>query len=155
MSDLSAFLAPGAVVAGLTVSSRKALFQQIGQVAEATYGLDARLVLDRLSAREGQATTGYGGGIAMPHARFETLNEVHGVFVQLARPIDYGAVDELPVDLVFTLLSPVQAGGKHLRALAEVSRALRQQSVREQLRGAASSDALYALLAGIDARDAA
>lgn len=155
MADLSELIDPGAVAAGLVLGSRKALFQKIGEIAEAVYGIDARTVFDGLTEREQQATTGYGGGFAMPHARFEGLSQVRGVFVQLTRPIDFAAVDELPVDLVFALLSPAQAGARHLKALATVSRALREQAVRTRLRGAASRDALVALLTEIDARDAA
>lgn len=155
MVDLRAFLDPAAVIAGSMVASRKALFQQIAATAESCYGMDARLVAEALSEREQQGTTGYGGGFAIPHARFDMIGGVRGVFIQLAKPIDFGAVDELPVDLVFALLSPAQSGARHLKALAQVSRALRDQEVRGRLRGAASHDALFALLTEIDARDAA
>lgn len=155
MTDLADLLVPRAVVAGLAAMSRKALFAQIATIAAAAHGLSAATVADRLAERERMGSTGFGGGIALPHARFEGLARVHGVFVRLARPLDFDAVDDAPVDLVFALLSPVDAGSDHLKALARVSRRLRDPAFAAKLRGAGSPDALYALLAGEEARDAA
>ncbi len=142
------------VLAEVSAGARKGLFAHIASVAEQVAGVDAKLVCDRMVDREKLGTTAFGGGIAIPHARIE-CPRVFGVFVRLARPIDFAAVDELPVDLIFALVSPPQAGSDHLKALARVSRALRDAAFRAKLRGAGSADALYALLSGVEARDAA
>jgi PTS system nitrogen regulatory IIA component len=155
MTDLSDLLAPDAVIAGLSVANKKSLFQQLGVAAERAYGLDPRTVAERLAEREKLGSTGFGGGVAIPHGKIEGLRQVSGVFVRLAKPVDFAAVDELPVDLVFMMLSPVGAGAEHLKALARVSRQLRDRGFAAKLRGAGSPDAIYALLTGVEARDAA
>lgn len=155
MTDLSDVLAPEAVAAGLSAANRKKLFQELGQIAARAYGLDPRAVSDTLAEREKQGSTGFGGGVAIPHGRIEGLQQMLGAFVRLERPVDFAAVDALPVDLVFMLLSPAGAGDEHLKALARVSRRLRDRGFAAKLRGAASPDAIYALLTGVEARDAA
>lgn len=155
MIDLSDLLAPEAVVAALGAANRKTLFQQLGSIAARAYQLDARVVGEKLAEREKLGSTGFGGGVAIPHARIEGLRHVIGAFARLEKPVDFAAVDELPVDLVFMLLSPVSAGADHLKALARVSRRLRDRAFAAKLRGAGSPDALYALLTGVEARDAA
>lgn len=155
MTELSHFFAPGAVVAALPTTGKKPLFQSLGQLAEQVYGIDQQKVVDRLTERERLGSTGFGGGVAIPHGKIEGLDHVVGVFAQLAQPIDFGAVDDMPVDLVAMLLSPVDAGAEHLKALAQVSRALRDRLFVEKLRGAANGDALSVLFAGREARDAA
>jgi PTS system nitrogen regulatory IIA component len=124
-------------------------------VAARAYGLDAKLVADRLTEREKLGSTGFGQGVAIPHGKLEELRHVVGIFVHLEKPVDFTAVDDLPVDLVFVLLSPVSSGAEHLKALARVSRRLRDRGFAAKLRGAGSPDALYALLTGVEARDAA
>lgn len=155
MIDLSDLLASEAVAAGMGVASRKKLFHELGALAERAYGVDARAVAERLAQREKLGSTGFGGGVAIPHARIDGLRQVVAAFVRLEQPVDFGAVDGLPVDLVFMLLSPVGAGAEHLKALARVSRRLRDPGFAAKLRGAGSADAIYALLAGVEARDAA
>jgi len=155
MTDLSTFFAPGAVAAAVPVTAKKPLFQALGARAELAYGIDERQVIDRLGERERLGSTGFGGGVAIPHGKLEGLNRVVGVFMQLAQPIDFAAVDDMPVDLVMMLLSPVDAGADHLKALAQVSRALRDKAFVAKLRGASSDDALAALIGSSDARDAA
>lgn len=155
MTDLSDLLAPEAVVSALAIGNKKSLFQQLGAIAGKVYGLDAKTVTDCLAAREKLGSTGFGGGIAIPHAKLEGLRHVTGVFARLPQPVDFAAVDDLPVDLVFMLLSPAGAGAEHLKALARVSRTLRDRAFAAKLRGAGSPDALYALLTGVEARDAA
>lgn len=149
------FLRPGAVAAALPATSKKQLFQALGELAERHYGIDERKVVERLTERERLGSTGFGGGVAIPHGKIDGLEQVVGVFAQLAHPVDFGAVDDMPVDLVFMLLSPVDAGADHLKALAQVSRVLRDKVVVAKLRGAASEDALTALLSPQEARDAA
>jgi PTS system nitrogen regulatory IIA component len=155
MTDLSDLLLPETVLERLPVANKKALFQQLATVAASAYGLDAAMIVERLSAREKLGSTGFGAGVAVPHAKLPGLNHVVGVFAKLAQPIDFQAVDDLSVDIVFLLLSPVDAGAVHLRALARVSRRLRERGFVDKLRGAGSPDALYALLTADEARDAA
>ena len=116
---------------------------------------DPAEILHCLLEREKAGATGFGSGVAIPHCRHAQLDRVRGAFVRLAEPVDYGAVDGVPVDLVFLLLSPTTTGPDHLKALAAVSRLLRDPATASKLRGARSSDALYALLTGDEARDAA
>jgi PTS system nitrogen regulatory IIA component len=153
--DLTDFLVADAVVADLPVANKKALFQALGGIAERSMGLPARDVVDRLNERERLGTTGFGGGVAIPHGRMQGLDGIRAAFVKLDRPIDYGAIDDLPIDLVFMLLSPVDAGADHLKALAQVSRLLRDRSFVAKLRGTGSPDALFALFANPETRDAA
>ncbi|RVT92625.1 PTS sugar transporter subunit IIA [Sphingomonas crocodyli] len=153
--DLSDLLVPQAVQQGLVVPNKKALFQQLGGVAAKLIGIDARVIVDRLSERERLGPTGFGDGVAIPHGKLDGLDRVVGLFARLASPIDFAAIDDLPVDLVFVLLSPVDAGVEHLKALARVSRRMRDKSFVAKLRGAGSDDALYALFASGEARDAA
>jgi len=155
MNDFSEILQPGAVAADLPVANKKALFQQLGQIAERELGIEARLVIDRLSERERLGSTGFGGGVAIPHGKIDGLPTVKAAFVRLEKPIDFQAIDDMPIDLVFMLLSPPEAGGDHLKALAQVSRRLRDRTFLAKLRGAGSNDALYALFANTETRDAA
>ena len=155
MTDLSDLLLPETVLERLPVANKKALFQQLASIAASAYSLDAAMIVERLSAREKLGSTGFGAGVAVPHAKLPGLNHVVGVFAKLAQPIDFQAVDDLSVDIVFLLLSPVDAGATHLRALARVSRRLRERGFVDKLRGAGSPDALYALLTADEARDAA
>ncbi|MEY4889788.1 MAG: hypothetical protein RIQ75_918 [Pseudomonadota bacterium] len=155
MTEISSLLVPGAVAAGANITTSKALFQQLGQVAEREYGLSATEVVDRLTERERLGSTGFGGGVAIPHGKIDGLTQVVGLFIQLAQPVDVKAIDDLPVDLVFCLLSPPDAGSEHLKALAQVSRWLRDRTFVAKLRGAGSADAIYALFAASQARDAA
>jgi PTS system nitrogen regulatory IIA component len=153
--DFSHFLDGDAVLADLPAANKKALFQALANHAERSMGLAARDVLERLNERERLGTTGFGGGVAIPHGRLPGLDRIHAAFVRLEKPIDYGAIDDLPVDLVFMMLSPSDAGADHLKALAQVSRRLRDRSFVAKLRGAGSPDALFALFASADTRDAA
>jgi PTS system nitrogen regulatory IIA component len=155
MSDFSDIITPGSVVAGLPITTKKQLFQQLAALAEKNGGVEARTVVERLSERERLGSTGFGGGVAIPHGKIERLDRVIGVFARLDEPIDFQAIDDMPVDIVFMLLSPPDAGAEHLKALARVSRALRDRPFLAKLRGAGSDDALYALLASGEARDAA
>lgn len=154
-ADLGDLLAPDAVLADVAAGNKRALFTALGAASARVWSLDEGVVATALAAREKLGTTGFGGGVAVPHARIEGLEAVRGVFVRLARPIEFDAVDSLPVDLVFMMLSPPQAGADHLKALARVSRRLRDRPFAEKLRGAGSRDALYALLTTAETRDAA
>ena len=155
MDDLTDLLAPDAVLANLVAPNKKALFQQLGAAAERITGVDARQIVERLVERERLGSTGFGGGVAIPHGKLDGLPHVFGLFGRLGQPIDFQAIDGMPVDLVFLLLSPPDAGVEHLKALARVSRRLRDRAFVAKLRGAASADSLYALFVHADARDAA
>lgn len=155
MDDFTRFLASDALVADLAVAHKKALFQALAALAEKALALDSRQVVECLNERERLGTTGFGGGVAIPHGRIDGLPGIRAAFVRLQKPIDYGAIDDLPVDLVFMLLSPADAGAEHLKALAQVSRRLRDRAFVAKLRGASSPDALYALFASAETRDAA
>ncbi|WP_241215569.1 PTS sugar transporter subunit IIA [Sphingomonas sp. ABOLH] len=140
---------------GTPTCSNKKLFGLISKAAANTYGLAAGEVTKQLAAREKRGSTAFGGRIAIPHGKIAGLAGVRGLFIRLDKPLDFASVDDLPVDLVFALLSPPDAGGEHLKALARVSRRLRDRVFTAKLRGAGSADALYALLAGTESRDAA
>lgn len=155
MTDLSDLLRPEAVATDFGASSKKSLLQALGTFVAPRLELDPRVVIERLADRERLGSTGFGHGVAIPHARIDGVSQISGAFVRLAQPVEYHAVDDLPVDLVFLLLSPVDAGADHLKALARVSRTLRDGRFLEKLRGAGSRDALYALFATDEARDAA
>lgn len=152
---LESLVYPAAVKAHVSLDSKKAIFAYFGELASRTLGLDAGQVAEALIERERLGSTGFGRGIALPHAKLDGLSGVRGLFVQLQRPIDFAAVDGLPVDLFFVLLSPLDAGADHLKALAGASRMLRNEAMADRLRGANSDAALYALLADSEARDAA
>jgi len=155
VDDFSDILPPEAVFHNLAAASKKALFQSLAGLAERHLGIDARHVAERLGERERLGSTGFGGGVAIPHGKVDGLERVVGLFAQLTQPIEFAAIDDMPVDLVFLLLSPPEAGADHLKALARVSRRLRDRAFVAKLRGAGSADALYALFAGSETRDAA
>ena len=155
MNDISGILTLQAVDADLTASNKKALFQQLAAAAGRLTGMPAKKIASSLNAREKIGSTGFGGGTAIPHGKVEGLPHVFGYFARLSGPIEFHAVDGMPVDLVFLLLSPPDAGAEHLKALASVSRTFRDRHTLAKLRGARSKDALFALLAGEETRDAA
>jgi nitrogen PTS system EIIA component len=155
MSDLSDILSIQAVDADLVAGNKKALIQQLGAASGRLTGAPAKQIVAALNAREKIGSTGFGAGTAIPHGKIDGLPGVFGYFARLSQPIDFQAIDGLPVDLVFLLLSPPDAGADHLKALATVSRVFRDRQTVAKLRGARSKDALFALLAGVDARDAA
>jgi PTS system nitrogen regulatory IIA component len=155
MNDLSDIIAVGAIDAGMSVANKKALFQQLGAAASRLTGLRAKDIVTCLLEREKLGSTGFGGGTAIPHGKIEGLDRVFGYFARLNAPVDFDAVDKLPVDLVFLLLSPPDAGADHLKVLAAVSRVLRDRQTVAKLRGARSKDAIYALLAGTENAHAA
>ena len=145
--QLSTIVKPGAVRTYPQVSSKKRLFQDIADLAHQIYGLDAARTLDALQERESLGPTGVGNGVALPHARLHGLDRVVGLFLRLEKPLDFDAVDRQPVDLIFALLAPKNAGVDHLKALALVSRTLRDQDLRVKLRANEDPVALHAMLA--------
>lgn len=146
-SEIAAVLQPDAVLAGIEASSKKQLLQDLAEEAARRTGLDARDVFEQLLQRERLGSTGMGEGVAVPHARTAGIEQIFGLFARLSTPIEFEAPDDAPVDLVFLLLAPKEAGADHLKALARVSRIMRNEDVRENLRGAADREAIYAILA--------
>lgn len=139
-------LSADAVVPQLNASSKKRLLQEIAQVAESVYGLPSKEIFIALQERELLGPTGMGNGVAIPHARLHNLDGVKGVFLRLEKPVDYESVDNQPVDLVFALFAPEGVGADHLKALARVSRTLRDASVCAKLRSSDDPNALFAIL---------
>lgn len=144
--EFSKLLKPEAVKVLTSASSKKRLMQDIGDLAHSAYALDPGLVVEALLARESLGPTGVGHGVALPHARLDGLEEVVGAFVLLDKPIDFSSVDRQPVDVAFALFAPQDAGVEHLKALALVSRTLRNMSICNKLRANPDPSTLYAIL---------
>ena len=144
--ELNTLLSPAAVRVLPGITSKKRLFQEIGEILSLSRDLSAGRVFDALQERETLGPTGVGHGIALPHARLPDLDEVCGVFVRLDKALDFDAVDRQPVDLVFALFAPEEAGVDHLKALALVSRTMRDQGLCTKLRANDDAATLYALL---------
>lgn len=153
--DLSQLLKPQAVRVLSDVSSKKRLLQNIADMAETLIGLKSSEIFHALQERESLGPTGVGHGVALPHARLSDLTEVHGAFVKLERPIDFDSADRQPVDLVFALFAPSDTGVDHLKALALVSRTLRNASLCAKLRSNSDPATLHALLTDAQATQAA
>jgi PTS system nitrogen regulatory IIA component len=144
--DIEDLLTVDRVIANLRATSKKQALQELTRRAAEATGLQERAIFDVLLERERLGTTGVGHGIAIPHGKLPGLRQLCGVFARLETPIDFDAIDDQPVDLVFLLLAPEAAGADHLKALARISRLLRDRPTCEKLRGANTADALYALL---------
>lgn len=144
--EISELLTPQAVIAKLHATSKKQVLQELAKRASELVGEHERVIFDVLLERERLGTTGVGGGVAIPHGKLASLPRMLGVFARLEKPVDFESIDEQPVDLIFMLLAPASAGADHLKALARVSRLLRDRKICEKLRGSDTADALYALL---------
>jgi len=144
--EIEDLITPAGVIPKLRATGKKHALQELAKRAADVTGLHERAIFDVLLERERRGSTGVGNGIAIPHGKLAELQKLHGVFARLDTPIDFDSVDDQPVDLVFLLLAPEAAGADHLKALARVSRLLRDRTVCEKLRGANSADAIYALL---------
>src|SRR3954467_15026006 len=144
--EIEDLLSPRAVIAQLRASNKKQVLLEIARRAAAAAGVRERRFCGVLAERERLASAGLGRGLAIPHGKLPELDRLYGVFARLERPIPFDAFDKRPVDLVFALLAPAAAGAAHLRALARVSRLLRDDAICQKLRGANNPDALYALL---------
>ena len=148
--ELSKLLNPAGVRIIGHSTSKKRLFQDIGEAVFAAHGVNSSVALEGLQERESLGPTGVGHGIALPHARLQSLDRIVGVFLRLEKPLDYDSVDRLPVDLVFALFAPKDSGVDHLKALALVSRTMRDESICAKLRANSDPAKLYAIL--IEAR---
>ena len=144
--EFSNLLKPEAIRIFSSVSSKKRLLHDIAGIAEACYQTDYSQTVEALMERESLGPTGVGGGIALPHARLEQLDKVVGAFVLLENPVEFEAIDKQPVDIVFGLFAPKSAGVEHLKALALVSRTLREQSIVAKLRSNHKPSTLYTIL---------
>jgi PTS system nitrogen regulatory IIA component len=144
--EIADLISPQGVVAKLRVTSKKQALQDLARRAADITGQPERAIFEVLIERERLGTTGVGNGIAIPHGKLAGLERLYGLFARLETPIDFDAIDEQPVDLICLLLAPESAGADHLKALARVSRLLRDRSVCEKLRGSDNTDAIYALL---------
>jgi PTS system nitrogen regulatory IIA component len=153
--QLSDFLDFDAIMTKLPAGNKRSLLQQLSNLAAQRLNVDSASIQASVVEREQLGSTGFGQGVAIPHGKIESLGRIYGLFARLAEPIDYKAIDGRPVDLVFLLLSPANAGADHLKALAAISRVTRDIPALEKVRGARSRDALAAVLMGADERDAA
>jgi PTS system nitrogen regulatory IIA component len=153
--DISDLILPQSVIANLRVTSKKQALQELAKKAADLTGQPERALFEVLMERERLGTTGVGHGIGIPHGKLPELDRLYGLFARLETPIDFDAIDEHPVDLIFVLLAPETAGADHLKALARVSRLFRDRSVCDKLRGTDSAEAIYALLTQSQASHAA
>ncbi len=153
--QLSQFLDFESIRSSLVAPNKRGLIQQLGQIAGQRLGADPAAIIASVAERERLGSTGFGNGVAIPHGKIAGLTELYCLAARLNEPLDYKAIDGQPVDLVFLLLSPLDAGAEHLKALAAVSRVIRHAPTLEKLRGARSRDAFAAVLLGVDERDAA
>ncbi len=144
--QISSILAQQAVRVVAGTSSKKRLFQEIAEIAQSAYDLTANSTIEALLERESLGPTGVGHGVALPHARLSSLDDVKGVFISLETPLDFDALDRQPVDIIFALFAPLNTGADHLKALALVSRTLREQSVCTKLRANPNPNTLYTIL---------
>ncbi|MFM9857669.1 PTS IIA-like nitrogen regulatory protein PtsN [Pseudoxanthobacter sp. M-2] len=144
--DLSDLLSVQGIVPSLKVASKKQAIQELSERAAALTGLPEREIFDTLLQRERLGSTGVGHGVAIPHGKLVRLDRLFGLFARLDQPIDFEALDEEPVDLVFVLLAPEGAGADHLKALARIARVLRDPATATKLRATTEANALFALL---------
>ena len=153
--DLSDLITADAIIPALKVNSKKQVIQELAAKAASITGLPERDIFDTLLQRERLGSTGVGHGIAIPHGKPVLLNRLVGVFARLERPIDFDALDDQPVDLVFLLLAPEGAGADHLKALARIARQLRDPGIAAKLRASTDAAAIYSLLTQSSASNAA
>jgi nitrogen PTS system EIIA component len=153
--DLSSILQPSAVKVAGTITSKKRLFLDLGDIASSAFGLNQDESVDALLERESLGPTGVGKGVALPHARLDGVDSVVGAFLRLDRPLDFDSVDRQPVDLIFALFAPKNAGVEHLKALALVSRTMRDAAICAKLRANSDPAILHAILTETPASKAA
>ncbi|MFZ2110026.1 MAG: PTS IIA-like nitrogen regulatory protein PtsN [Roseiarcus sp.] len=144
--SLNDLLTPDAVIASLRVNGKKQALQELSDRAAEVSGLPAREIFDSILQRERLGPTGVGDGIAIPHGKLAKCRRIFGVFARLERPIDFEALDGLPVDLIFLLIAPESAGADHLKALATIARKLRNPNLAAQLRATRDASAIYSMM---------
>lgn len=153
--ELVELITPERVLPDAKASGKKQVLQDLAREAARETDVPERKIFDVLLERERLGTTGVGNGIAIPHGRIADMDRIYGLFARFDEPVEFDAIDDQPVDLVFLLLAPEDAGADHLKALARVSRLLRDKTMCEKLRGSTSRDAIYALLTDSTASRAA
>lgn len=144
--NIADLITPNSIVPNLRASSKKQALQELSKRAAEITGLHERVIFDILVERERLGSTGMGNGVAIPHGRLSALPQLYALFARLEDPIDFDSVDEQPVDLIFLLLAPESAGADHLKALALISRLLRDKTICAKLRATPKAEALYAIL---------
>lgn len=144
--EITDLITPETTVVNLRATSKKQTLQELASRIASVCNLQERPILEVLMERERLGTTGVGNGIAIPHGKLKNIDHLYGLFARLEHPVDFQSVDDQPVDLIFLLLAPENAGADHLKALARVSRLLRDKTICEKLRGTDSAEALYAIL---------
>lgn len=153
--DLSDLIAADAVIPALKANSKKQILQMVSEKAAEITGLPEREIFDTLLQRERLGSTGVGNGIAIPHGKLPGIKRITGVFARLDTPVDFEALDDQPVDLVFLLLAPEGAGADHLKALSRIARLLRNHETVSKIRGTDDAAAIYTCLSSSPASDAA
>lgn len=153
--DLGDLLKPEDIFPDLRTSSKRQLLQDLSERAEMRTGVPARQIFDTLLQRERLGSTGVGRGIAIPHGKLPGLKRITGLFARLDKPIEFEALDDEPVDIVFLLLAPEGSGADHLKALARIARVMREPSTVEKLRDTHEAAAIYSLLTATPASNAA
>jgi PTS system nitrogen regulatory IIA component len=143
---LTDLVASNAIIPSLKVNGKKQALSEIAAKAAELTGQNDRAILENLMQRERLGSTAVGNGVAIPHGKLPKLNQVFGLFARLDRPVDFEALDNQPVDLIFLLLAPEGAGADHLKALARVARLLRDPDVARKLRDARDASAIYSVL---------
>ncbi|MGG7517436.1 PTS IIA-like nitrogen regulatory protein PtsN [Allorhizobium undicola] len=152
---LADLLHQDAIIPALKVNSKKQLLQELAAKAAKLTGISEREIFDVILQRERLGSTGVGNGIAIPHGKLTSIGSIKGIFARLETPVDFEALDEQPVDLVFLLLAPEGAGADHLKALSRIARVLRDQDLVAKLRASDSPTALYTFLNQDQASNAA
>lgn len=153
--DLSDLISADAIIPALKANSKKQLLQLLAEKAAALTGLPEREIFDTILQRERLGSTGAGNGLAIPHGKLASVTKITGVFARLDTPVDFDAIDDQPVDLVFLLLAPEGAGADHLKALSRIARVFRDADTVAKIRGAADANAIHALLSTTPASHAA
>jgi PTS system nitrogen regulatory IIA component len=149
-NSIAALIAPASVIFPLQVTNKEQAFDELARRAAEATDLPVSIILDALLQREKLGATAVGNGVAISHGRVPGLDRLYGLFARLETPIEFGAIDERPVDLIFLVLAPTNTGAHHLVALARATRLLRDRTIRGKLRRAQSADALYAVLTGTE-----
>ncbi len=153
--DLSDLIEAPAIMPALKANSKKQLLQLLSEKAAAATGIPEREIFDTILQRERLGSTGVGNGIAIPHGKLAGVKRITGVFARLDQPVDFEALDDQPVDLVFLLLAPEGAGADHLKALSRIARVLRDADTVAKIRGTKDAAAIHAFLASTPASHAA
>ncbi len=144
--DLSDLIRQDAIIPSLKANSKKQVIQEMAERAATLLDLPARDIFDHLLQRERLGSTGIGQGVAIPHAKLAKIDTLFGMFARLDKPIDFDAIDDEPVDLVFLLLAPESAGADHLKALARIARLMREPGMAQKLRASRDAASIYAVL---------